>query len=128
PPLVASCVPGRSGGELRLALFGNPKTFNPILANDGTSQELMRNMFAGLVSMDWAAQEARPALAEAWSVAADQKTWTFKLRRGLRWSDGQPLTADDVVFTWNDVIYNLDIPNSLAEPFQCGGKKFSVTK
>ena len=128
PPFVASCEPGRSGGELRLALGGNLKTFNPVVASDGTSQELTRILFASLVSMDWATQEVRPALAESWSVAADQKTWTFKLRRGLRWSDGQPLTADDVVFTWNDVIYNPDIPNQFAEPFQPGGKKFSVTK
>ena len=51
------------------------------------------------------------------AIPPDGKTWTFKLRKNLRWSDGEPLTADDVVFTWNDVIYNPDIDNVMRDPF-----------
>ena len=48
-------------------------------------------------------QQIEPGLAESWTNSPDGKTWTFKLRKNLRWSDGEPLTADDVVFTCNDV-------------------------
>ena len=59
---------------------------------------------------------------------ADGKTWTYKLRRGLRWSDGQPLTADDVVFTWNDVIYNTNVVNVMVDLLTIDGKNFKVGK
>ena len=57
-------------------------------------------------------------------MAPDNKTWTFKLRKNLRWSDGEPQTADDVVFTWNDIIYNPKIDNVMRDGFSIGGKKF----
>ena len=50
------------------------------------------------------------------------------MRKNLHWSDGAPLTADDVVFTWNDIIYNPQIPNPVRDQFIIGGKKFTVTK
>jgi peptide/nickel transport system substrate-binding protein len=50
------------------------------------------------------------------------------LRKNLCWNDGEPLTADDVVFTWNDVIYNPDIDNVTRDLFVIDGKKFTVTK
>ncbi|MEI9961924.1 MAG: ABC transporter substrate-binding protein [Limisphaerales bacterium] len=80
------------------------------------------------MGFDWTTQTVEPGLAESWNVAPDNKTWTFKLRKGLLWSDGQPLTADDIVFTWNDVIYNLDIDNVTRDAFIIEGKKFTVTK
>ena len=64
----------------------------------------------------------------AWTNLPDGKTWTFTLRKNLRWSDGEPLTADDVVFTWNDLIYNPNIDNVMRDPFIINGKKFKVTK
>ena len=69
-------------------------------------------------------QQVTPGLAESWTNSPDGKTWTFKLRKNLRWSDGEPLTADDVVFTWNDVIYNPDIDNVMRDLFIIDGKKF----
>ena len=104
-PLVAQCEPGQPGGRLVLALSGSPRTFNPRFAVDGAADSITRLLFSSLVRWDWAKQEAGPGLAESWSVAPDQKTWTFRLRAGVRWSDGQPFTADDVVFTWNQIIY-----------------------
>ena len=66
-------------------------------------------------------------MAESWSVEPDHMTWTFKLRHGLRWSDGQPLTAEDVVFTWNDIMYNPQFNQVTYGLFQVGGKDFVVT-
>ncbi len=128
PPLVSTAEPGRHGGRLMLSTIGTPGTFNPLLAIDPASVEVSQLLFSSLARMDFAAQEIRPALAESWSVAPDQKTWTFKLRRGLRWSDGAPLTADDVLFTWNDVIYNPEIQTPVAEIFQLTTAKLSITK
>jgi peptide/nickel transport system substrate-binding protein len=128
PPLLADCNPGIPGGRLIVSTFGEPKTFNPITANENSSQEIYRFLFASLLGFDPIKQEIEPGLAESWTNAPDGKTWTFKLRKNLRWSDGQPLTADDVVFTMNDVIYNPKIDNVTRDALMVGGKEFTVTK
>ncbi|MEW6302561.1 MAG: ABC transporter substrate-binding protein [Verrucomicrobiota bacterium] len=126
-PQPAYCEPGIRGGRLVIASFGEPKTFNPITANDTSSQEIYRLLFGTLLYFDWPTQDVKPALAESWSVADDQKTWTFKLRKGVQWSDGLPFTADDVIFTW-EIIYHPDINNVTRDAFMLDGKKFEVTK
>ncbi len=128
PPCVYRCEPGVRGGRLVIATFGDPKTFNPITENEGTSREIIRFLFAAMITLDWPTQQAEPGLAHSWSVAEDKKTWTWKLRSGLKWSDGKPLTADDVVFTWNDVVYNPDIINVTRDLFTIDGKEFKVSK
>jgi peptide/nickel transport system substrate-binding protein len=127
-PLVAKGEAGRRGGSFVIAASASPKTFNPLFAFDGPSDSLIRLLFAPLVSMDWVAQQPGPGLAESWSVAPDQKTWTFKLRAGVRWSDGEPLTAADVVFTWNEIIYNRAFTQTTLDPFRISGQEFAVTK
>ncbi len=128
PPRVAACAPGKPGGRLVLVTDGIPKTFNPLFAVDSGSESVTRLLFSSLVHFDMVTQEPEPGLAESWSVGADQKTWTFKLRKGLRWSDGQPLTADDVVFTWNDLIYNPEFSRYTREMLRVDGKTFTLTK
>ena len=128
PPLVADCEPGIPGGRLVVTEVGDPKTFNYITANETSSEDICRFLFASLLGFDTQLQQVEPGLAELWRVAPDKKTWTFKLRKNLRWSDGEPLTADDVVFTWNDIIYNPEIDNVMRDSFSIGGKKFIITK
>lgn len=129
PPLVdTNCTPGKPGGRLVIAELGDPKTFNPITANEQSSIDIFRFMFSSLLGYDTPSQEVQPGLAESWSVAPDNRTWTFKLRKNLRWSDGAPLTADDVVFTWNDVVNNPKIDNVTRDLFVVDGKTFTVTK
>ena len=128
PPLVDDCNPGIPGGRLVLSTFADPKTFNPITANESSSEDIYRYFFASLLGDDPIKQEVEPGLAESWTNSPDGKTWTFKLRKNLRWSDGEPLTADDVVFTCNDVIYNPAIDNVTRDALSVGGKKFIVTK
>ena len=127
-PLVAKGEPGRHGGRFVIAASTSPKTFNPLFAFDSASDGIIRLLFASLTTFDQAAQQPGPGLAESWSVAADAKTWTFKLRRGVRWSDGEPLTADDVVFTWNDLIYNPALTQTAFDPFRIQGREFAVSK
>jgi peptide/nickel transport system substrate-binding protein len=128
PPLVATCNPGIPGGRLVIAEPGDPKTFNPITAMESSSVDINRFLFAGLLGYDSASQEIEPGLADWWTNSPDGKTWTFHLRKNLLWSDGAPLTADDVVFTMNDVIYNPKIDNPYRDTLQVDGKKFIVTK
>lgn len=127
PPVVMDCQPGIRGGKFIVCSLREPKTFNFLISDELSSRYIGRLMFWGLLNFDIPTQTVKPGLAESWTNSPDGKTWTFKLRKNLRWSDGAPLTAEDVVFTWNDVIYNPQIPNPLRDEFIIEGKKFIVT-
>ena len=128
PPVVVNCQPGIRGGQFIICELREPKTFNFLVADELSSRYIGRFMFWGLLNFDVPTQTVKPALAEFWTNSPDGKTWTFRLRKNMRWSDGMPLTADDVIFTWNDIIYNPQIPNPLRDEFIIDGKKFIVTK
>ena len=127
-PLITKSTPGRQGGRLVIAASASPKTFNPFSSADAASENIVRLTIGSLVNLDSVNSEPRPGLAEAWKVEPDQKTWTFKLRRGLRWSDGEPLTSDDVVFTWNQIVYNRQFNQLSFDVFQAGGKRFEISR
>lgn len=128
PPRVASCEPGVRGGRLKVSNFSDPKTFNPITANETSSLDLIYWLFEGLVKKNQITHEIEPGLAERWIMDPDKKMWTFFLRKGVRWSDGHPFTADDVLFTYNDVVYNTNIVNVKVDYIRFDGKNFEVTK
>ncbi|MGA2870866.1 MAG: ABC transporter substrate-binding protein, partial [Verrucomicrobiota bacterium] len=128
PPVVVTCPPGIPGGRFIVSEMGDPKTFNPITANESSSIDITRFMFWTLLNYDVPSQTVEPGLAAAWTNSPDGKTWTFTLRKNLRWSDGEPLTADDVLFTWNDLIYNPKIDNVTRDAFVVNGKEFTITK
>ena len=127
-PRVDNCEPGKPGGVFTIVTPGAPQRFNPMLAADAASDEVVRLLFSSLVTMDETTQTPGPGLAESWSVSPDGKTWTFKLRAGLHWSDGEPLTVDDVVFTWNNVMYDRDLNRMSYGVFIAGGRRFEVSK
>ena len=77
--------------------------------------------------MDPLSLEVIPRLAHRWETE-DGKVWTFYLRKDVKWSDGKPFTADDVVFTFNELIYNPDIPSSSRDIFTLEGKPIKVEK
>ena len=101
---------GEYGGSLTFATIAEPLTFNLALASDTGSSAVLGNLFEGLTDISWLTGEPQPNLAESWDVSADGLTWTFYLRRDVRWHDGEPFTARDVEFTFNQIIYNEDIP------------------
>jgi len=125
---VSKADPGEHGGRFVIAAAAGPKTFNPLFASDGPSDGIVRLLFASLIELNFATQEPSPGLAESWTVEPDQKTWTFKLRQGVRWSDGKPFSADDVVFTWNDIMYNPELNRLTFDLFRINGKPFLITK
>lgn len=104
--------------QLVLTTLTYPKTFNPAL-----NQEFP-NIFLFACDMltreNAITGEVEPALAEVWEISEDKKRVVFTLREGLKWSDGEPLTADDVVFTYEDVIFNKNIPTDAKDTLKIG--------
>ena len=98
--LVTSSPPGIPGSRLVFAFRAEPTTFNPIAADDDVSREIVTLLHADLVSINRETLKTELRLAREWTMSRDGRRFTVKLRRGLRFSDGQPLTADDVVFTF----------------------------
>ena len=92
---------GHSGGRLVVALRAEPKTLNPLIAADAPSREVIDTMQADLVHINRATQLTEPALAKSWKMSPDGLRYTLVLRRGLKFSDGYPLDADDVLFTFH---------------------------
>lgn len=88
----------QKGGTLTLARDSEPLTLNPIGAGDNGSIFMIVQVFDTLVETTDAALP-QPALASAWTVSDDAKTWTFTLREGVKFSNGDPLTCDDVKFS-----------------------------
>ncbi|HWZ45656.1 MAG TPA: ABC transporter substrate-binding protein [Candidatus Saccharimonadales bacterium] len=92
------------GGELRFCIHSYPRTFNPLLVEDEAS-ETVRYLTGGvLVRMDRITQKLQPELATEWKVSADGKRIRFKLRTGVRYSDGTPFSAADVVYTMQQLM------------------------
>lgn len=103
--LIARGEVGKFGGEFRSSVIGEgPKTFNPWEAKDNTSAVLGGLMYDGLVATDAYTGEVVPKLAKSFEIK-NNRDYIIHLRRGLKWSDGKPLTADDVVFTWQKIIF-----------------------
>lgn len=113
-------LPGLYGGTLVWAEPGEIDTLNPHTSSEATSNELRSLVFDSLVSYDNDKWEESPSLAWKWDRSADNLVWTFHLRKGVVWSDGAPFTADDVVFSYRDVIFNPKIPNSDVDGFKIG--------
>jgi peptide/nickel transport system substrate-binding protein len=97
---------------LYTAVASDPRTFNPILITDATSGALTGDLFESLIRLNPVTTLPEAGLAEKWDIAPDSKAITFHLRRGVKWFDGEPVTAHDVLFTL-DVIYDPKVPNSI---------------
>lgn len=119
---------GAYGGQLVMSTIANPKSFNPVLAKETSTTAVTNYIFEGLTRVSGITNEVEPNLAERWEVTEDGLTWTLRLRRDVKWNDGKPFTADDVVFTYNHLVYNEDIPSSSRDIFTIDGKEFKVTK
>ena len=91
---------GVMGGTLNLSIVGNPKSLNPILSNESISNRVLSIIFGTCFSFDYREQELRPALCEMVAQNEAGTEFTYTLREGLQWSDGQPLTSDDLEFSY----------------------------
>ncbi len=95
---------GKFGGEFISSTIGEgPKTFNPFTSTDATSSTMADAMYDGLFTSDAMTGEVIPKLAK--SVEIKGNRYIIRLRKGIQWSDGKPITANDVIFTWKDIIF-----------------------
>jgi peptide/nickel transport system substrate-binding protein len=91
-----------SGGTLVVGRTAAPDSLNPCVAYLAEAYDVSLMVYDALITTDLRGK-AQPQLAKEWSVGPDGKTWTFKLYPGAKWHDGQPVTADDVVFTYKAI-------------------------
>ncbi|HSX41632.1 MAG TPA: peptide ABC transporter substrate-binding protein [Candidatus Saccharimonadales bacterium] len=87
-----------AGGTYTEALAGTIKNVNPILPEGSASADVTRLVFDGLTRYN-ASGQVEPDLASSWAISDDGRTYTFKLRKGVKWHDGVPFSSADVAFT-----------------------------
>ncbi len=128
-PKVAAEAPeiGKFGGTYIVAQISDPRTFNPIVVQDTASGAVTNAFSDGLVEQNYITGEIEPALAESWAVSQDGRTWVFTLRERLQWSDGQPVTVDDVVFTL-EAIFTQGVDTSFRDLLTFKGEKVAWRK
>lgn len=105
-----------SGGNLINAMAGEPSNLIAMIAGDSASSAIAGNIFNSLLKYDENLNYV-PDLAESWEISNNQKTISFKLKKGLRWADGKPLTSADVLFTWK-LITNPNTRTPYASDYQ----------
>ncbi len=110
-----------------MSLRGEPKTLNPLIAADARSREVIGVMQADLVHINRATQLTEPALAKSWKISPDGLTYTLVLGQGIKFSDGQPLNADDVLFTFR-VYLDESVHAPQRDLLIVGGKPITVRK
>ena len=91
---------GHYGGRLVVGQRSEPKTLNPVIAADAISREVIGRLHSDLIEINRSTQQTEAALAQSWRMSPDGRTFTLKLRRGIRFSDGHPFDADDVMFSF----------------------------
>ena len=95
--------PAQKTKQLVAQIGPNPETLDPALNSAVDGGNMLLFLFDCLLNID-KDNQLIPGAAETWTVSEDGLTWTFKLREGLKWSDGSPLTAEDFVYTWKRVV------------------------
>ncbi|MDB5080171.1 MAG: extracellular solute-binding protein family 5 [Chloroflexi bacterium] len=94
-----------TGGTFRFTMTGEPDSLDPKLATSQEAVIVMNEIFDGPTQLD-KDLNVKPNLAESWTTSPDGKVYTFKIRQGVKFSNGDPVTAADFVYSWNRVIQN----------------------
>ena len=125
--LVSRADVGRSGGQLVVIERAEPRTFNPVIAIDSPSREIVWRTMADLIHVDRETQQTEPALARSWTVSPDGRRFTLALRRGVRFSNGDVFDADDVLFSFQ-VYLDEKVASPQRDLLIVGGKPIAVRK
>jgi peptide/nickel transport system substrate-binding protein len=121
---IAACSPtafrnpAAKGTQIIESQLGDPKTFNYALNN--SSPNVFGYTYEGLIAENPFTNQIEPALAESWEISKDKKSIVFTLKDNLKWSDGEPLTVRDVVFTFNSIYLNPEIPTDTQDVLRIG--------
>lgn len=109
--VTATPIPAQQGGVFIEASLSDASILNPIVYSDNASFDVIQHIFPALVNQDPFTGEVIPDLAESWEVSEDGLTWTFQLREGVTWSDGEPVDAADFKYTYEAIASdNVDSP------------------
>lgn len=135
---ITSTEPGQYGGIFVLNETTQPTTFNPQVPSNVSTSLLQSRLLNSLVEFDPRIEDFVPGLAKSWEVSDDNKSYTFHLRRGIRWSDGEPFSADDVIFTFDCILSEVEdsetgqlrprYPSRYYQQYHIGGEKLRYTK
>lgn len=95
---------GNFGGKLIISTIGEgPKTFNPCNTKDATSSSMAGILYDGLLTTDPVKGEVIPQMAKSFKIEGND--YIITLRNGLKWTDGKPITADDVMYTYKEIVF-----------------------
>lgn len=109
------------------SVLSDPKTFNVALSQE--SPNIFGLTYEGLVRENPITGKIEPALAETWEISEDKLKIIFTLKSDLKWSDGEPLTVDDVVFTYNQIYLNEEIPTNVRDSLRIGeSRQFPIVE
>jgi len=92
------------GGKIRVFAGQYPKSLNYYLENSSFAAEIFGFFFESLLSIDPLTLKYRPNLADSWKISKDKKTFIFHINPRAKWSDGKPVTAKDVIWTYNTIM------------------------
>ena len=102
------CTPAKTNVErgieeqtLYIGIGSEPEGLDPHLVSGVTEHYVLLALFEGLTTVDPQTLDIRPGVAESWSISEDAKTYTFFLDGSAAWSNGDPVTADDFVFSYH---------------------------
>ena len=107
--------------QIVLHSLSDPKTFNYALKNEFPN--IFPFIFEGLTFANEFTGKIEPGLAESWESFDNNQRYVFTLREGLKWSDGKPLTADDVIFTYEDIVFNPEIATDQKDVLKIGSSR-----
>lgn len=110
-PGLTGCGPRKTTAERRAEeghlIINNaaePATLDPQVATGNVEARIIYSLFEGLVTYDPVDLHPTPGVAERWEMSTDGRTWTFHLRPGARWSNGDPVTAQDFLFSYRRIL------------------------
>jgi len=125
--LVSQAEIGRPGGRLVVDLRAEPSTFNPVMSRDNPTRTVLRRTTADLIHVDRSTQETVAALASSSTASEDGRHFAIELRRGIRFSDGHPFDADDVLFSF-EVYLDEDVASPNRDALIVGGLPITIRK
>ncbi len=121
-PSMAQSTTPKSGGTLRAAWDAEWVSLDPAISSAYSSFAVLNNVVEGLTAFDDNIKLI-PWLAESWTQSSDQLTWTFKIRHGVKFSNGRDMTAQDVKYSFGRI---LDPKLGSGRVNSCGGKDAKV--
>ena len=127
--LLTTAEIGKFGGEIVTSTIGEgPKTFNTYVSNDATSSTMADIMYDGLFTTNPINGDVELKLAKRLEILEDNRNYIVELRHGIKWSDGREITADDVIYTYNTIVFGGFGNTSTRDSLYVDGKLPTVKK